>query len=82
MAELEHDGMMIDGLYIPPVGFFGFRHLGEDVWGPNAFTKWKRLQCRIEGTQEHRAVIEMLHYRAEEALRGGSTNQRTETPPG
>lgn len=30
---------------------------------PDTFTKWKRLQCRIEGTDAYRAVIEMLHFR-------------------
>jgi hypothetical protein len=56
-------GMFIDGLYIPPHGFYGFRHLGEDVWGPTTSTKIKRLRMLQDHTSERRALLETLHHR-------------------
>lgn len=30
----EQQGIMIENLFVPPVGLYGFRKLGENVWGP------------------------------------------------
>lgn len=27
------EGMMIDGMYVPPIGLYGIRNFGEKVWG-------------------------------------------------
>lgn len=32
--EFPHGGIMIDSIYVPPIGFYGFKNLGEKVWGP------------------------------------------------
>lgn len=56
--------MIIDGLYVPPIGFFGFPHLGEDVWGPNAKTKIARLETLREGSAERQALLETLYDRS------------------
>lgn len=62
---LEHGGIMVAGLYVPPIGMYGFRHLGENVWGPNTETKIKRLRVLGENFEERNALNETLHYRQE-----------------
>lgn len=56
-------GMFIDGLYVPPIGFFGIRNLGENVWGPRIEDKIGFLRSLREGSVEHAAIRETLYYR-------------------
>lgn len=62
MSE-QPGGMYIDGLYVPPIGFYGFRKLGEWVWGPSITDKIGFLRSLREGSEEHAAVRETLYYR-------------------
>lgn len=60
----QHGGIFVDGLYIPPVGLFGFPDVGR-VWH---FRNWMSF-ARIGGENwdERRALIETLHYRVKES---------------
>lgn len=62
MSE-QPGGMFFDGLYVPPIGFYGFPKLGEWVWGSRVEDKIKFLRSLREGSEEHAAVRETLYYR-------------------
>jgi hypothetical protein len=62
MSE-QPGGMFFDGLYVPPIGFFGFPKLGEWVGGPNAANTLGFCRSLREGSVEHLAVRETLYYR-------------------